>query len=280
MNIEQKVFRVPSTLLKGKVNVLLVGAGGNGSQVLSGLARLHQTMIALGHPAGLAVTVVDGDEVSEANVGRQLFYRSDVGLPKAVVLTHRVNTCFGLNWRGVHGYLSDEDGDFFQNFDVVIGCVDTRKARRVIHRLAAECWKPKLWLDLGNERFSGQVILGQTRCRRSDSDDPLRLPVVTEFYPDILDNTLDEKAEKESGPSCSLAEAVQKQALFTNQLCATQALTLLSNLFYLGELRHSAVFFNAMTGASSPLPIDPAAWARFGIERKASSTEKGAKLAA
>lgn len=280
MNGQDKVYRLRPALIQREVKVLLVGAGGNGSQVLPGLARLHQTMLALGHPGGLKVSAVDGDVVSEANVGRQLFYRSDIGLPKSVVLMHRVNQCFGLNWQAYAAQLTMDDTKFIRDFDLVIGCVDTRNARRIIHHALHDAWSPHLWLDLGNEAFTGQVILGEAAGNASDANRMMRLPLVTEFYPDILDPALDASMEKDSGPSCSLAQALQKQAAFVNQLCATHALNLLSNLFRFGELSHSAVFFDAKSGASSPLSIDPATWARFGIVRAAPPQQAALDIAA
>ena len=53
------------------VTVNIIGAGGTGSQVLTGMARLDVTLRALGHP-GLFVTVYDPDIVTDANIGRQL----------------------------------------------------------------------------------------------------------------------------------------------------------------------------------------------------------------
>ena len=86
-------------LLTREVRVTVIGAGGSGSQMLMGLAQLHTAMLALGHPGGLDVTVVDADQVSEANVGRQMFYPSDVGLSKASVLVNRINMAMGTGWK-------------------------------------------------------------------------------------------------------------------------------------------------------------------------------------
>ena len=79
------------------VTVHVIGAGGTGSQVATNLARMDMALRALGHP-GLHVTVFDPDTVSEANIGRQLFSASEIGLNKAVVLVTRINRFFGGTW--------------------------------------------------------------------------------------------------------------------------------------------------------------------------------------
>ena len=74
-------------------------AGGTGSQVATNLARMDMALRALGHP-GLHVTVFDPDTVSEANIGRQLFSESEIGLNKAVALVTRINVSSAAHgWR-------------------------------------------------------------------------------------------------------------------------------------------------------------------------------------
>lgn len=80
------------------VTVNIIGAGGTGSQVLTGMARLDVTLRALGHP-GLFVTVYDPDIVTDANIGRQLFGPSDLGLNKSQCLVTRINNFFGNDWK-------------------------------------------------------------------------------------------------------------------------------------------------------------------------------------
>ena len=79
------------------VTVFIIGAGGTGSQVATNLARMSIALQALGHP-GLHVTVFDPDTVTEANIGRQLFSESELGLNKAVALVTRINRFFGFSW--------------------------------------------------------------------------------------------------------------------------------------------------------------------------------------
>src|SRR5580704_12590954 len=86
------------------VSVNLIGAGGTGSQMLTALARINQSLIALQHP-GLIVKIFDDDKVGEANLGRQLFAASEIGLNKAIALINRLNRFFGTNWKAVtHKY--------------------------------------------------------------------------------------------------------------------------------------------------------------------------------
>ena len=60
-------------LLERPIRILVVGCGGNGSAIVSGLPYLHQAMLAFGHPGGLQVTLIDPDTVSETNCVRQPF---------------------------------------------------------------------------------------------------------------------------------------------------------------------------------------------------------------
>ena len=58
---------VDPQLLERPIRILVVGCGGNGSSIVSGLPYLHQALLAFGHPGGLAVTLIDPDTVSETN---------------------------------------------------------------------------------------------------------------------------------------------------------------------------------------------------------------------
>ena len=88
-------------LLRRTMKVAVVGCGGTGSAIVSGLPHLHQALIAGGHPSGLSVTVIDGDRISAANCVRQPFSASEIGLFKSVVLINRLNLFWGLDWQAV-----------------------------------------------------------------------------------------------------------------------------------------------------------------------------------
>lgn len=54
-----------------RVTVDVIGCGGTGSHILTGLARINMALAGLEHP-GLQVRAWDPDEVSEHNIGRQI----------------------------------------------------------------------------------------------------------------------------------------------------------------------------------------------------------------
>jgi PRTRC genetic system ThiF family protein len=134
--------RIPTCLLEKKVNVTVVGCGGTGSAIAAGLPYLHQAMIALGHPHGLDVSFVDGDRISRANCVRQPFSTSEIGLYKATVLATRINLFWGLGWKGVPHFL---DESWKEETDLLIGCVDSRKARSTMMR-SRGYWHCHYWL--------------------------------------------------------------------------------------------------------------------------------------
>lgn len=258
------------SLLDKRVQVHLVGVGGNGAQMAACLARLDIAMKELGHPHGLHVTAFDADRVSEANVGRQLYSRSDVGRLKAVVTIHRLNQFYGLDWDAVpqryEAYLRDRFSD--PSVDIVISCVDTRSARRILHASLFERRSGCVyWMDLGNREADAQVVLGEPPSERKHSgENAHRLPCVTELFPDLLDATVPE----DNQPSCSVRMSLASQGLFINDLVVRYASHLLYELFSKGRIAQHGVLLNLETKRCGPIDVNPATWARFGYVDSAS----------
>ncbi|OLL27198.1 thiamine biosynthesis protein ThiF [Burkholderia sp. SRS-W-2-2016] len=250
--------------------VIVIGAGGTGSAVLPALARLHHAMIELGHPGGIECTVYDDDTVSPTNVGRQGFYPNDVGSYKASLIVNRLNMLMGTNWRAVTQRLNGRTALF--NVDLVIGCVDTRAARKAILDTVGK--SHAYYLDCGNDTDRGQVLLGQTMPESKRKVSPDRLPHVGDLFPELIDPSKD---ADDDTPSCSMADALRKQSLVINSAIAVQAFNLLWTLFRTGSLKYSGVFVNLATGRTNPIPIDPAAWARFGYEAPTRPERKSRK---
>src|ERR1700730_16363771 len=153
---------IPSALLPQRpVRVLVVGAGGTGSSILMGLPYLDQAMRAWGHPYGIEVAMMDADRVTETNCVRQPFSVSDVGQNKAIVLINRINLFWGTEWSAIPAYFHEHSMQRSQDppTDILIGCVDTRAARKVIEAvLTSRSNRTYYWLDLGNNSSSGQYV--------------------------------------------------------------------------------------------------------------------------
>lgn len=243
------------------VTVNLIGAGGTGSQVLTALARMNHSLIALSHP-GLYVRMFDDDLVTKSNFGRQLFAPSELGMHKASVLIARVNRFFGSNWRSIpHKYeaVESQGQDLFAN--ITISCVDTVKARFTIARVLPRMEKqnrgphhPIYWMDFGNSQYTGQVLLSTVQSVKQPPSKVYTgvaaLPSITKAYGKLLKD-----AKEDDQPSCSMSEALAKQDLFINTSLSALGASLLWNLFREGMTQYRGFFLNLKTFTTNPIPI-------------------------
>lgn len=240
------------------LQVLVIGAGGNGSKLVMALRHLHTALQALGS-RGLHVTLADGDTVSHANLARQAFYPADLGQNKATVLIHRLNIATRADWQALPRMVGEAEIRELRP-DLVISCVDTRAARAQVHQALTtrEGSSVRYWLDLGNATHTGQVVLGQVP-QPGERMPRTRPRTLAELYPEALDTTLPEDDQ----PSCSTLEALDRQDLFINDLLVTHAANLLWRLLRDREISHHGAFVDARTGTVTPLPIDPNTWRRL-----------------
>ncbi|MCT1531751.1 PRTRC system ThiF family protein [Sphingobacterium daejeonense] len=232
MNNEKiKVHFTDSSLINATnpISVNLIGAGGTGSKVLTALMEMNHSLIALGH-AGLSVRLWDDDVITEANLGRQRFAECEVGLYKSVALINRANRFAGTNWKAeTQKFEKDSLSKVPENAQatIFITCVDSVRARFGIAEIlkALDYGKyyhhtPKYWLDYGNSQYTGQVLLstiGDIKQPNSDRYETVsNLPMVTEEFGDLLKQS----EQQDDTPSCSLAEALEKQDLYINSSLA------------------------------------------------------------
>lgn len=241
------------------VTISLVGCGGTGCQVLSSLGRIDHCLKSLGHP-GLHVSLFDPDVVTESNRGRQLFCKTDIGLNKALVMASRINAFFGTSWEAIPRYFDERSG---RSSNITISCVDNLSSRSAIagylkgYAAAYSGHGPYLtpyyWMDFGNGKETGQVVLGTvTKVKQAKSKQygtVAKLPVFTERF------RIKDIDEAESGPSCSLAEALEKQDLFINSSLAQLGCDLLWKLLKDGVIRSAGLYLNMKTGHAAPIPL-------------------------
>lgn len=251
---ERQKFYPPQSWLEETIRILVIGAGGTGGEVVEGLAQLHAGLLGIGHRGGVHVTVMDGDQVSSANVGRQRFGPHDVRRNKAILLVHRHNVKHYLQWNALPRHWSPAAARMFSSIDLLITCVDSAAVRVQIAK-AGRSYQKVLWMDYGNGATKAQCVLGHLG---ETCGSPLRLPHVFDLFPDLL--SVDDTQE----PSCSLAEALTHQDLFVNRVVANAGMAILWNLCGHGVIEAHGSLVNVRDGYTTPIPVDPVVWKSLG----------------
>lgn len=234
--------------------VTLIGAGGNGSEMLDGLMRLHQALIALDAP-GLHVHVIDGDEIEPSNVVRQRFYPHEVGLNKATALVHRANTLMGTDWKDhpCHVTTAEQVREITFKSDLVVTAVDNVTLRQMLINQNDNSFfytpaDSTLWADLGCHRDQGQVVIGML----NGHDLSAALPNVAAHFPELV-----EAVEQDTGPSCGAAESLSRQDLMINQQVASAATNLLWKALRSGYMPYNGAVIDLSEGLTQPIHFFP-----------------------
>ena len=266
----KKIHYTDNYLLKPyhPVTIHVAGAGGTGSQVITNLARMNVALQALGHP-GLHVTVFDPDIITEANIGRQLFSEMELGQGKATAAVTRVNRFFGTTWTAENCRYpvrkTQENGDDrTRPANIIITCTDNTRSRQELWRFLKKYRETSVnneravyyWMDFGNAQTTGQVFIGTVRNK-------IRQPASKEFMPVPGMNVITEEVnystieEKDSGPSCSLAEALERQDLYINSILAQVGCDILWRMFKEGRTLYRGAYINLDTLRVNPIQYRP-----------------------
>lgn len=237
------------------ITVQLIGCGGTGSHMLTALARIHVSLVKLGRQ-GLWVEAIDPDKVSAANIGRQAFFEGDLDHYKSTVLISRINRAFGVSWAAFEKEYNPDD---WESCNIIITCVDDpglryRMEQKVDYLKRTnlnDVTKPLYWLDIGNDKYTGQVVLGTMRLPAFDKqiDSKRKLLRATEMW------DYSKIKVKDSGPSCSTLESLGKQDLFINSFMANYAGTMLWQLLFKHEIEYHGVFVNLETLTTNPILV-------------------------
>ncbi|MBM3105668.1 PRTRC system ThiF family protein [Pseudomonas sp. V1] len=237
-------FKTPDHWLSNAPRIVVIGAGGNGSEVVDCLAQFHHAMISLGHKHGLHVTIIDDSVVREPNLVRQRFWPCDLGQFKAVSLANRYNLLLGMSWEGLpYRFPSAQTAKAIENADLIITAVDLPSARVSIgacQSVKRQC----MWLDLGNGHRHGQVVFGGIeKVMRS------QYPNVLDAYPEIP--TLKDDNSK----SCSAAASIRAQDCLVNRAVTTAGMSIVWELLRYGETAKHWLVLNLETGDQMSYPF-------------------------
>lgn len=270
----------------GSTRVVLFGVGGTGGYCLQQLARLLYGLKAERseswaaprlNPGGAGtqdepdhvpdVLLVDGDEISEANLRRQYFLSQDVRKNKALVLSERYGAAYGLKISAYPKYL--EPGTDFSALvpegSLVVGCVDNAATRRLLHEHLS-AYEDVVYLDAGNAAvelaedgpldrkeqlrirnsgWEGQVLCGVRR--RGETV----VPFPAEQIPDLVE---DDGELLPSEVPCGQVVVSNPQRALTNTWAAITLHSYLTDLLTDGTLLHRMTLFCARRGYAKSYP--------------------------
>lgn len=249
LNIE-RTYRV----LLGEVNsfrIMLVGCGGTGSSLALALAGLAYHAQQKG--IEVALTLVDHDHVDYTNPGRQVFtpLEASAGVAKCCALALRLNAAYGLSiaaWP--ERYEAGLASEWFNHRaggssqpHLIIGAVDNTAGRREIAK-TVEAFNSRVWaLDSGNDRYAGQVLIGnladvsRIKLDRLGLCNGLPSPYVQE--PELLEPDPDEQNQ-----SCAALALAEMQSLMVNRMAAAIAAQYIATLVLQRQILQMGSYFN------------------------------------
>ncbi|HRI05233.1 MAG TPA: ThiF family adenylyltransferase [Pyrinomonadaceae bacterium] len=240
---------------------IVVGAGGTGSFVVPALARLIFELKQQQNKSA-EMLIVDPDVVENGNIPRSNFCFAEVGRYKAQTLAERVSMAWGIETSfscekfDPEKHLKSSTSDY-RNLTIIVGCVDNYIARREMHRAldefrsygeASRVW----WIDGGNGKASGQVLLGSTTNRLipeqyfTGTSICRALPAPSLQHPDLLEP---ERIEAKTDVSCPERVRLGQQGLNVNQRVAIEMAEMLSSMLLTRTLKRYAVYFDLDSGS-------------------------------
>jgi len=246
-----------------------VGGGGTGSWFLRNamglfymLEKLQEAHLeekrlppqALGRVRSHRVHLVDDDLVEEKNVGRQAHSVHHVGLLKAYVeaikarqdldleILHHASRFDPAMVETPHG---GDYGASSRRLTVLVGCVDNIAARVAMARVVRErgAGGHVIHVDAGNDRWSGQVLVGDapevTYARHAFNELGLatRMPAPHLLAPVLFTGEDDPEEERDAEDDCAARIASGQQSPMINRamglaLCDVVCRLILGTLSY------------------------------------------------
>lgn len=256
-----------------RLKIYLIGAGGTGSYAAMAIARLCYELEKTGKSSEL--TIIDPDRVEAGNIPRSNFCAAEIGRFKAQTLAERITQAWGLETAHINEELNCEkhiEHANYRELTVLVGCVDNHHARREIDhtlrklnehnmRQAPQAW----WIDGGNGRASGQVLIGssfknfakknlftsKTICQN--------LPAPSVIHPELLEDQEIASGRSETREVLSCPERIRlgEQSLNINSRVAIEIAEMLTELFLTNSLKRFATYFDLESGTSRSLYCTP-----------------------
>ena len=252
------------TVAHQEVRLVMVGCGGTGSWLAPSVARIARVLNEGGTET--SALFVDPDCIEGKNIPRQNFCDAEQGFPKAQTLAARYSLAWGVEIGAITDHFKAEMvSSRWNRLTVVIGCIDNAAARQEIAKTlkanSGDSPPHVWWLDCGNRRESGQVLLGSTNDPRALRSAFLldgfcqHLPSPVMQCPDLLEPQPEELSHHNL--SCAELALANTQGLIVNQRVAAEAADYLARLLVHQNMRRFATWFDLASGAVCNSYITP-----------------------
>lgn len=273
------------------VEFWLVGAGGTGSFMAMNLARLAFELKSLGKQS--RIVIVDPDRVEDGNIPRSNFCFAEIGANKAESLAGRLSRAWGIEVgfvkEGFRPALLQTKNDDWQiqssssnKLTILVGCVDNHLARQQMHDALKfyneqryDSSAPRFWwIDGGNGRDTGQVLIGNKFNEKEIGDSARKSPILSLLpapslqHPDLLREgerkARNSTRRQPNNDAMTCAERIRlgEQSLNVNQRVAVEMSEMLSELLLTQTLKRFATYFDLDSGASRSVYNTPEAIAK------------------
>lgn len=113
----------------------------------------------------------------------------------------------------------------------------------------------KYWLDFGNSQHTGQVLLSTIGNIRQPDSEKYQTVASLPFVTDEFGELLKQSEQADDTPSCSLAEALEKQDLYINSSLTQMGCSLLWSLFRNGMTPYRGFFHNLKDFTTHPIKV-------------------------
>lgn len=172
-------FSYPNVEFSSGHSGFIVGAGATGTYV---------ALQSLGYFDKL--DIVDDDIIEDNNLNRQMLFYGSIGRPKAQTLFEKINKISNIKGSYIKDFITEDNLHLTKGYDVVFGCVDNFKARKILNSYAID--NKYLFVEGGTGPLTGKVSLYSpgntdcTDCKRQFTDDPIKDSCANRYDPSTI----------------------------------------------------------------------------------------------
>ena len=223
------------------VNIIVVGCGGTGSQLLPLLCQLLSN---LSNRKRVTLTLADGDDFEYKNCINQKCLPDEVGMNKAEALAERLGFIYeDLKIKFIDDYIrtAKQLNSVFKKYDlnIIVSCVDNNSTRKLLNdyfNMTVNWGEKLIYIDSGNgdKDRVGQVITGYT-----EGKNVLSKPAAA-YFPEIMDD--DEDLSKMQ--SCTRVSSEHPQNIATNVMAASIVFSVLTNILMYRKVEKGIIYFD------------------------------------